>query len=73
MNISNKMGGLRLFDEMRSRQVNIVLILSENEIKKATDNFSEIMFFDKQHVATYSSNTTCSQFYHCRDGSQLVT
>jgi hypothetical protein len=26
---------------MRSRQVDTVLILSENEIKKATDNFSE--------------------------------
>ena len=34
-------GGLRLYDEMRSRQVDTVLILSENEIKKATDNFSE--------------------------------
>ncbi|CAD6266888.1 unnamed protein product [Miscanthus lutarioriparius] len=34
-------GGLRLYDKMRSRQVDTVLILSENEIKKATDNFSE--------------------------------
>jgi serine/threonine protein kinase len=34
-------GGLRLYDEMRSRQVDTVLILSENDIKKATDNFSE--------------------------------
>jgi serine/threonine protein kinase len=34
-------GGLRLYDEMRSRQVDTVLILSEKEIKKATDNFSE--------------------------------
>jgi serine/threonine protein kinase len=34
-------GGLRLYDEMRSRQVDTVLILSEKEIKKATNNFSE--------------------------------
>ncbi|KAF8655697.1 hypothetical protein HU200_061019 [Digitaria exilis] len=34
-------GGLRLYDEMRSRQVDTILILSENEINRATDNFSE--------------------------------
>ncbi|KAL6847118.1 hypothetical protein ACP4OV_022971 [Aristida adscensionis] len=34
-------GGLRLYDEMRSRQVDTIRILSENEIKKATDNYSE--------------------------------
>ncbi|CAN6357062.1 unnamed protein product [Urochloa humidicola] len=34
-------GGLRLYDEMRSRQVDTILVLSEKEIKKATDNFSE--------------------------------
>jgi serine/threonine protein kinase len=34
-------GGLKLYDEMRSRQVDTVYILTEKEIKKATDNFSE--------------------------------
>ena len=34
-------GGLKLYDEMRSRQVDTIHILTEKEIKKATDNFSE--------------------------------
>ena len=34
-------GGLKLYDEMRSRQVDTIYILTEKEIKKATDNFSE--------------------------------
>ncbi|KAF8655695.1 hypothetical protein HU200_061017 [Digitaria exilis] len=34
-------GGLKLYDEMRSRQVDTIHILTEEEIKKATDNFSE--------------------------------
>lgn len=34
-------GGLRLFDEMRSRQVDTILILTEKEIKKATENYSD--------------------------------
>ncbi|PAN21903.2 hypothetical protein PAHAL_3G498400 [Panicum hallii] len=34
-------GGLKLYDEMRSRQVDTIRILTEKEIKKATDNFSE--------------------------------
>ncbi|KAK3140243.1 hypothetical protein QOZ80_5AG0398050 [Eleusine coracana subsp. coracana] len=34
-------GGLRLYDEMRSRQVETILILTEKEIKKATNNYSE--------------------------------
>ncbi|XP_062201889.1 wall-associated receptor kinase 1-like [Phragmites australis] len=34
-------GGLKLYDEMRSRQVDTIHILTENEIKKATDNYSE--------------------------------
>ena len=34
-------GGLKLYDEMRSRQVETIHILTEKEIKKATDNFSE--------------------------------
>ncbi|KAJ1266405.1 hypothetical protein BS78_08G148600, partial [Paspalum vaginatum] len=34
-------GGLKLFDEMRSRQVGTIYILTEEEIKKATNNFSE--------------------------------
>ncbi|KAL6643750.1 hypothetical protein ACP70R_018516 [Stipagrostis hirtigluma subsp. patula] len=38
--ISNKNGGLKLYDEMRSRQVDTIRILTEKEIKKATDNYS---------------------------------
>ncbi|KAF8762928.1 hypothetical protein HU200_008774 [Digitaria exilis] len=34
-------GGLKLYDEMRSRQVDTIYILTEEEIKKATNNFSE--------------------------------
>jgi serine/threonine protein kinase len=34
-------GGLQLYDEMRSRQVDTIRILTEKEIKKATDNYSE--------------------------------
>ncbi|XP_062204598.1 wall-associated receptor kinase 4-like [Phragmites australis] len=34
-------GGLKLYDEMRSRQVDTICVLTEEEIKKATDNFSE--------------------------------
>jgi len=34
-------GGLKLYDEMRSRQVDTIYILTEKDIKKATDNFSE--------------------------------
>ncbi|RLN30560.1 wall-associated receptor kinase 2-like [Panicum miliaceum] len=36
-------GGLRLYDEMRSRQVDTIRILTENAIKKkkATDNYAE--------------------------------
>ncbi|KAF8655696.1 hypothetical protein HU200_061018 [Digitaria exilis] len=34
-------GGLKLYDEMRSRQVDTIHILTEKEIKKATNNFSE--------------------------------
>ncbi|RLN28111.1 hypothetical protein C2845_PM05G01700 [Panicum miliaceum] len=34
-------GGLKLYDEMRSRQVDTIHILTEKEIKNATDNFSE--------------------------------
>ncbi|KAJ1266409.1 hypothetical protein BS78_08G148900 [Paspalum vaginatum] len=34
-------GGLKLYDEMRSRQVDTICILTEKEIKKATNNFSE--------------------------------
>ncbi|KAL6643748.1 hypothetical protein ACP70R_018514 [Stipagrostis hirtigluma subsp. patula] len=33
-------GGLKLYDEMRSRQVDTIRILTEKEIKKATDNCS---------------------------------
>ncbi|KAL6622653.1 hypothetical protein ACP70R_032532 [Stipagrostis hirtigluma subsp. patula] len=33
-------GGLKLYDEMRSRQVDTICILTEKEIKKATDNYS---------------------------------
>ncbi|CAM0948809.1 unnamed protein product [Alopecurus aequalis] len=36
-----KNGGLRLYDEMRSRQVDTVRILTENEIRIATDNYNE--------------------------------
>ncbi|KAF7063291.1 hypothetical protein CFC21_069817 [Triticum aestivum] len=34
-------GGLMLYDEMRSRQVDTVRILTEKEIKIATDNYNE--------------------------------
>ncbi|KAM0880069.1 hypothetical protein ACQ4PT_033816 [Festuca glaucescens] len=34
-------GGLKLYDEIRSRQVDTVRILTENEIKIATDNYNE--------------------------------
>jgi serine/threonine protein kinase len=34
-------GGLRLYDEMRSRQVDTIRILTEQDIKRATDNYSE--------------------------------
>uniref|UniRef100_I1PDU9 Protein kinase domain-containing protein n=1 Tax=Oryza glaberrima TaxID=4538 RepID=I1PDU9_ORYGL len=34
-------GGLRLFDEMVSRQVDTVRVLTEDELKKATNNFSD--------------------------------
>ncbi|KAL6847113.1 hypothetical protein ACP4OV_022966 [Aristida adscensionis] len=34
-------GGLKLYDEMRSRQVDAIRIFTEKEIKKATDNYSE--------------------------------
>uniref|UniRef100_J3LR36 Protein kinase domain-containing protein n=2 Tax=Oryza brachyantha TaxID=4533 RepID=J3LR36_ORYBR len=34
-------GGLRLYDEMMSRQVDTVRVLTVDEIKKATDNFSD--------------------------------
>ncbi|XP_044396133.1 wall-associated receptor kinase 2-like, partial [Triticum aestivum] len=34
-------GGLKLYDEMRSRQVDTVCILTEKEIKTATDNYNE--------------------------------
>uniref|UniRef100_A0A0D9Y1G2 Protein kinase domain-containing protein n=1 Tax=Leersia perrieri TaxID=77586 RepID=A0A0D9Y1G2_9ORYZ len=34
-------GGLRLFDEMRSKQVDTIRILTEKEIKKSTENYSD--------------------------------
>ncbi|KAM3271744.1 hypothetical protein ACQJBY_042131 [Aegilops geniculata] len=34
-------GGLKLYDEMRSKQVDTVRILTEKEIKTATDNYNE--------------------------------
>jgi serine/threonine protein kinase len=34
-------GGLKLYDEMRSRKVHAICILSEKEIKRATDNYNE--------------------------------
>jgi serine/threonine protein kinase len=34
-------GGLQLYDEMRSRQVDTIRILTEKEIKRATDNYNE--------------------------------
>lgn len=34
-------GGLKLYDEMRARQVDTVLLLTEQEIRKATDNYSD--------------------------------
>ncbi|BAS85447.1 Os03g0643200 [Oryza sativa Japonica Group] len=34
-------GGLRLYDEMVSRQVDTVRVLTVDELKKATDNFSD--------------------------------
>ncbi|KAL6622650.1 hypothetical protein ACP70R_032529 [Stipagrostis hirtigluma subsp. patula] len=33
-------GGLKLYDEMRSRKVDTIRILTEKEIKQATDNYS---------------------------------
>ncbi|KAL6643746.1 hypothetical protein ACP70R_018512 [Stipagrostis hirtigluma subsp. patula] len=34
-------GGLKLYDEMRSRQVHTIRILTEKEIKRATNNYNE--------------------------------
>ncbi|XP_045085279.1 wall-associated receptor kinase 5-like [Aegilops tauschii subsp. strangulata] len=34
-------GGLKLYDEMRSKQVDTIRILTEKEIKRATDNYNE--------------------------------
>jgi serine/threonine protein kinase len=34
-------GGLQLYDEMRSRKVDTIRILTEKEIKRATDNYNE--------------------------------
>ncbi|CAM0877871.1 unnamed protein product [Alopecurus aequalis] len=34
-------GGLQLYDEMRARQVDTIRILTEKEIKRATDNYNE--------------------------------
>uniref|UniRef100_A0ACD5WE63 Uncharacterized protein n=1 Tax=Avena sativa TaxID=4498 RepID=A0ACD5WE63_AVESA len=34
-------GGRQLYDEMRSRQVDTIRILTEKEIKRATDNYNE--------------------------------
>jgi serine/threonine protein kinase len=34
-------GGLKLYDEMRSRKVHTIHILTEKEVKRATDNYSE--------------------------------
>ena len=34
-------GGVKLYDEMRSRQVDTVRILTEKEIKIATDNYNK--------------------------------
>ena len=34
-------GGLKLYDEMRSRQVDTINILTEKEVKKATENYSD--------------------------------
>ncbi|CAN6335061.1 unnamed protein product [Urochloa humidicola] len=34
-------GGLKLYDEMRSRQVDTIRILTEKDIKKATENYSD--------------------------------
>jgi serine/threonine protein kinase len=34
-------GGLKLYDEMRSRKVHTIRILTEKEIKRATDNYNE--------------------------------
>ena len=34
-------GGLKLYDEMRSRQVDTILRLPEKEIKKATENYRD--------------------------------
>uniref|UniRef100_A0ACD6A098 Uncharacterized protein n=1 Tax=Avena sativa TaxID=4498 RepID=A0ACD6A098_AVESA len=34
-------GGLKLYDEMRSRQVDTFHILTEEEVKKATENYSD--------------------------------
>uniref|UniRef100_A0A0D9Y1F4 Protein kinase domain-containing protein n=1 Tax=Leersia perrieri TaxID=77586 RepID=A0A0D9Y1F4_9ORYZ len=34
-------GGLKLYDEMRSRKVDTIQILTEKDIKKATDNYRE--------------------------------
>ncbi|CAM0902486.1 unnamed protein product [Alopecurus aequalis] len=34
-------GGLKLYEEMRSRQVDTIHILTEEEVKKATENYSD--------------------------------
>ncbi|CAM0877869.1 unnamed protein product [Alopecurus aequalis] len=34
-------GGLKLYEEMRSRQVDTIRVLTEKEIKRATNNYSE--------------------------------
>ena len=34
-------GGLKLYNEMRSRKVHTIHILTEREIKRATDNYNE--------------------------------
>jgi serine/threonine protein kinase len=34
-------GGFKLYEEMRSRQVHTISILTEEEVKKATDNYSD--------------------------------
>src|SRR5688572_343201 len=34
-------GGLKLYDEMRARKVHTIHILTEKEVKRATNNYSE--------------------------------
>ena len=34
-------GGLKLYDEMTARKVHTIHILTEKEIKRATDNYNE--------------------------------